>query len=101
MSTIDGPILNDPVHDIANERRTGASVASLARRLPLILGLWIVISAPLVYVVYMRIEPRYEAFSTLRIEPTKPELFGPSIRDPDDTELPALPRDPAQSDPHR
>ena len=31
------------------------------------------------------IEPSYEASSTLRIEPTKPELFGPSVRGSDST----------------
>ena len=40
---------------------------------------------PLVYLVYVIIEPSYEAFSTLRIEPSKPELFGPSVRGTDST----------------
>jgi uncharacterized protein involved in exopolysaccharide biosynthesis len=47
--------------------------------------LWLLISAPLAYLVYVMIEPSYEAFSTLRIEPTKPELFGPSVRGMDAT----------------
>ena len=64
----------------SRERRTPGVLQRLARRLPLILGLWIVISAPLIYLVHMTTEPTYEAFSTLRIEPSKPELFGPSVR---------------------
>ena len=35
---------------------------------------------PLVYLVHVMIEETYEAFSILQSGPTKPELFGPSIR---------------------
>jgi uncharacterized protein involved in exopolysaccharide biosynthesis len=42
--------------------------------------LWLLISAPLALLVFQSITPTYEAFSTLRIEPSKPELFGPNIR---------------------
>jgi polysaccharide biosynthesis transport protein len=42
-----------------------------------ILLLWLVVSLPMAYLIYFCIEPTYEAFSTLRIEPTQPELFGP------------------------
>jgi capsular exopolysaccharide synthesis family protein len=50
-----------------------------------ILVLWLIVSVPLAYLVYVMIEPSYEASSTLRIEPTKPELFGPSLRGQDAT----------------
>ena len=50
-----------------------------------ILLLWLIVSVPLVSLVYVMIEPSYEAFSTLRIEPSKPELFGPSVRGMDST----------------
>lgn len=50
-----------------------------------ILLIWLIVSLPLVFLVYVLIEPSYEAFSTLRIEPTKPELFGPSVRGGDST----------------
>ena len=40
-----------------------------------ILLLWLLVSIPLSYLIHFSIEPTYEAFSTLRIEPTKPELF--------------------------
>ena len=33
-------------------------------------------SLPIAYLIYFCVEPTYEAFSTLRIEPTQPELFG-------------------------
>jgi uncharacterized protein involved in exopolysaccharide biosynthesis len=39
--------------------------------------LWLAVSIPLVYLVYILIEPTYESSSTLRIEPS-PDLFGPS-----------------------
>jgi polysaccharide biosynthesis transport protein len=40
-----------------------------------IMLLWLVVSVPMAYLIYVWIEPTYEAFSTLRIEPTQPELF--------------------------
>ena len=42
-----------------------------------ILLLWLVVSVPLVCLLFYSIEPTYEAYSTVRIEPTKPELFSP------------------------
>jgi polysaccharide biosynthesis transport protein len=44
-----------------------------------ILLLWLVVSIPGVYLIYLLIEPTYDASSTLRIEPS-PELFGASAR---------------------
>ena len=55
-------------------------VRGLVRNWWRILLFWLIVSVPLVYLVYVMIEPSYEAFSTLRIEPSKPELFGPSVR---------------------
>src|SRR3954447_20598816 len=55
-------------------------VRGLVRNWWRILLLWLIVSVPLAYLVYVMIEPSYEAFSTLRIEPSKPELFGPSVR---------------------
>jgi succinoglycan biosynthesis transport protein ExoP len=43
-----------------------------------ILLLWLVVSVPLAYSIYTLVQPTYEAFSLLEIEPTKPELFGPA-----------------------
>jgi polysaccharide biosynthesis transport protein len=40
-----------------------------------ILLLWLVVSTPLAYVIYLLIEPTYEAFSLLQVEPTKEMLF--------------------------
>ena len=42
-----------------------------------ILGLWLVVSAPIAFLIYMFIEPTYEASSLLRIEPAMPEIFSP------------------------
>ena len=40
-----------------------------------ILGLWLVMSAPIVFLIYLFIQPTYEASSLLRIEPAQPDLF--------------------------
>ena len=42
-----------------------------------ILLLWLVISIPLAYAIHNLIEPTYEAFSILQVEPAQPQLFGP------------------------
>ena len=42
-----------------------------------ILLLCLVVSAPLMTVIWFYIQPTYEAYSLLRIEPAAPELFGP------------------------
>jgi polysaccharide biosynthesis transport protein len=57
-----------------------AILRGLARNWWRILLLWMVISTPLAYLIYVLVEPTYEVFSTLRVEPTQPELFGPSLR---------------------
>ena len=41
----------------------------------LILGLWLGVSTPIVFAIYRFVEPTYEAFSTLRIEPTQARLL--------------------------
>ena len=51
-------------------------VRGLTRHWWLILSLWVAVSVPIAYLIYLSIEPTYEAFSTLRFEPTQPELFG-------------------------
>ena len=45
-----------------------------------ILALWLVVSAPLAFLIYMVIQPTYEAVSLLRIEPATPDVFGPLNR---------------------
>ena len=42
-----------------------------------ILLLWLVTSVPLAYLLHVMVEPTYEAFSTIRIEPTQPEIYNP------------------------
>lgn len=41
-----------------------------------ILGLWMIVSAPMVYLIHSQVKPKYTAYSRLRIQPTQPELFG-------------------------
>jgi polysaccharide biosynthesis transport protein len=48
-----------------------------------ILLLWLVVSAPLAFLIYQLVEPTYEAFSLLQIEPTKEFLFAISAQNPD------------------
>lgn len=40
-----------------------------------ILGLWILLATPLVYLVYTKVEPNYTAYSVLLAEPTQPYLY--------------------------
>jgi polysaccharide biosynthesis transport protein len=42
-----------------------------------ILLLWLLMSVPLAYLVYVLVEPTYEAFSTIRIEPAQQEIYNP------------------------
>jgi capsular exopolysaccharide synthesis family protein len=41
--------------------------------------LWVVISSPLVYLIYKLVEPSYQAYSLLLIESNQQDLFAPSI----------------------
>ncbi len=41
-----------------------------------ILLLWLLVCAPIVYAIQQLVEPTYEAFCTLQVEPTTIELFG-------------------------
>jgi len=45
-----------------------------------ILALWLLVSAPLAFAIYMVIQPTYEAASLLRIESATPDVFGPINR---------------------
>ena len=44
-----------------------------------ILLLWLLIAGPIIAAIQQFVEPTYEAFSTLQIEPTKRDLFGPTL----------------------
>jgi uncharacterized protein involved in exopolysaccharide biosynthesis len=44
-----------------------------------ILLLWLVLAAPAAYLIYTLVEPTYEAFSLLQVQPTQPDLFGPAF----------------------
>lgn len=41
-----------------------------------ILGLWLIVSAPLAYLVYSQVKPKYMAYSRILVQPTQPDLFG-------------------------
>ncbi|OJW20982.1 MAG: hypothetical protein BGO49_29960 [Planctomycetales bacterium 71-10] len=41
-----------------------------------ILGLWLILSAPLAYLVYSQVKPKYMAYSRIMVQLTQPDLFG-------------------------
>jgi polysaccharide biosynthesis transport protein len=45
-----------------------------------ILALWLVVSAPIAFLLYMAVQPTYEAASLLRIEPAVPDMLSPLNR---------------------
>jgi polysaccharide biosynthesis transport protein len=50
---------------------------ALSRHWWRILALWLLVSAPTAFLIYLLIQPTYEASSLLRIEPAQPPLFDP------------------------
>jgi polysaccharide biosynthesis transport protein len=46
-----------------------------------ILLLWVVVSTPLAYLIFSLIQPTYEAFSLLQVQPTQKDLFGQGLHD--------------------
>jgi len=50
----------------------------LVRNWWLILLLWLVLSAPLTYLIYQSIEPTYQASGMVKVESNQPDLFGAS-----------------------
>jgi hypothetical protein len=81
MDTIDGSVTYMPprVSKSYPQDESRGIIRRLAQRWPSILMLWLAISMPLVFLVYVLIEPTYDSSSTLRIEPA-PELFGESVK---------------------
>ena len=101
MDTTDRPNANLPVRLSASSARQPAQLSVAPREIEVassassinsrqllrglvrnwwrILVLWLVVSSPLVYLIYRLVEPTYQAFSMLRIESNQPELFGPSL----------------------
>jgi capsular polysaccharide biosynthesis protein len=67
MSTSNKP---DP-----DSRRSGGIFSRITRRWRLILLLWVIITTPLVYSIYLFVKPRFEAFSLLRVAPASIELY--------------------------
>ena len=70
-----------PTYDLAATSSTvqispQGVLRGLARNWWKILLIWAAVSAPLVYLLYVQIEPTYEAYSTIRAEPAQYDLFG-------------------------
>src|SRR5271157_1994562 len=51
----------------------------LARNWWLIFLVWLVLAAPLTYLIYRYVEPTYQAFGRVRVESNQPDLFGASM----------------------
>ena len=50
----------------------------LARNWWRILLIWLVLAAPLTYLIYRYVEPTYQAYGLVKVESNQPDLFGPS-----------------------
>jgi uncharacterized protein involved in exopolysaccharide biosynthesis len=50
-----------------------------------ILVLWLVLSVPVMYAIKLIVEPTFEAYSLLRMEPTKTDIFAPLAEQKADT----------------
>jgi hypothetical protein len=82
MSTTDGGAGFEP-SELTSRAGEPGERRSPARRWPLIIWLWLISSLALCCLVHQSIRPTYESFSILRIEPTRPVLFGPHVRSED------------------
>lgn len=100
MDTTDSPNANLPVRLPAASSRLPAQVIVAARELtpaappsPInsrllfrglarnwwrILLIWLVLAAPLTYLIYRYVEPTYQAYGLVKVESNQPDLFGPS-----------------------
>ena len=80
------------IGDRSNAKGNGGRPRGILRRLAgrfwQILMLWLMISAPIAFLIYVAIQPTYEALSLLRIEPAAPDFWpaqqgrrgGPKLR---------------------
>jgi polysaccharide biosynthesis transport protein len=104
MDTIDRPDSNVPARYPGDSPRMPVPIVATARDLAvapppsspqvtpriLLRGLsrhwwrimlfWLVVSAPLAYLIYEMVEPTFEASSLLRAEPTQMDIYGPTVR---------------------
>jgi polysaccharide biosynthesis transport protein len=103
MDTIDRPDSNVPARYPADSSRMPAPIATMSRDLAVaspsspqvtpqvlmrglsrhwwrILLFWLVLSAPLAYLIYAVVEPAYEAVSLLQAEPMPADIYGPAVR---------------------
>src|SRR3954453_16595906 len=72
----DASLLPTPVGSAAGPINiVHAMLRVLAQHWWKILGIWVVLSACLVYAISVRIKPTYETFSQLRVEPAHRALF--------------------------
>jgi capsular polysaccharide biosynthesis protein len=74
----------DDRFDPSHNRETRVSSRSIVRRLALhwrrILLLWLLLATPMAYMIYILVEPTYEAFSLLQVQPVQHNLFEPGLR---------------------
>src|SRR5208283_6237046 len=57
----------------------GMLLRGLARNWWLILLVWLVLAAPLTYLIYLYVQPTYVATGSIKVESNQPDLFGPSM----------------------
>ena len=75
------PLFSDnPSAAKANRAKPPGILRRLAGRFWQILMLWLVLSASVAFLIYLLIQPTYEAASLVRIEPTTIDLFDPLER---------------------
>jgi uncharacterized protein involved in exopolysaccharide biosynthesis len=78
-----GPGFNpDPANASAPRIGRRSIIRGLADQWWQILLLWLLVSTPLAYLIYMFVEPTYEARSLLRAGPTTTNIYGPEPRRP-------------------
>ncbi len=105
MDTIDRPDSNVPARYMAESSRMPAPIAAVPttrelaipspaapqitprvlmrglsrHKWKIVIG-WLVLTAPLIYLIYRMVEPSYEAVAMLRVEPATPQIYG-QLRD--------------------
>jgi capsular exopolysaccharide synthesis family protein len=78
-ATVSGlPLQRDLVLSSSPQVNSHVILRGLTRHGWRILLMWLVISTPVVYLIWNYVEPTYEAFSLLHFEPTRPVLYDPS-----------------------
>jgi polysaccharide biosynthesis transport protein len=78
-SALQGPMLSKDLAPVAGPQLTPQILLrGLVRHWWKILLLWLVVSAPIMYLIFLFIQPTYEAYSMVRVEPSALNLFAPT-----------------------